>query len=127
VDVLRPSLGTEPVGAEVIHLHQVAEKPAAKPMPELLKAVTGLYGELPELAEQGSYVSVSHIGTVSIGFHAPDPTIQALRALVRVAQAMGAVITTHRNDDGTTSVDGDFFHQGIPFVLYTTIPTGDSS
>jgi hypothetical protein len=127
VDAQRSPLATEPNAAEVIHLYQVAGRSAAKPMPQLLAAVTALYGEIPELASHGSYVTVSHTGTVSIGFHAPDPTIEALRALVRVAQAMGAVITTHRNETGTTAVDGDFVHQGIPFVLYTTIPTGDSS
>jgi hypothetical protein len=127
VDAPRPPQLTEATAVEVIHLHDVAGRPAAKPMPELLSTVASLYSEIPELAEEGSYVTVSHTGTVSIGFHAPDPTIQALRALVRVAQAMGAVITTHRNDDGTTSVDGDFVHRGIPFVLYTNIPTGDSS
>jgi hypothetical protein len=127
VDAGRPLHMTEAADAEVIHLHQTARRPAPRPMPVLLSAVVGLYSEIPELAEQGSYVTVSHTGTISIGFHAPDPTIQALRALVRVAQAMGAVITTHRNANGTTAVDGDFVHDGIPFVLYTTIPTGDGS
>jgi hypothetical protein len=94
-------------------------------MPELLAAVTALFVEIPELAEHGSYVTISHTGTISIGFHAPDPTIEALRALVRVAQAMGAVITTHRNENGTTGVDGDFVHEGIPFVLYTNLPSGE--
>jgi hypothetical protein len=116
----------EPTEAEVIHLHQVADRPAARPMLELLNALTGLYAEIPELTSHGSYVTVSHTGTISIGFHAADPTIQALRALVRVAQAMGGVLTTHRNENGTTAVDGDFVHEGIPFVLYTNLPTGDS-
>jgi hypothetical protein len=123
VDAPRPPLVTEPAAAEVIH--EVAGRPAAKPMPQLLAAVTGLYSEFSELADQGSYVTVNHTGTISIGFHAADPTIEALRALVRVAQAMGGVLITHRNADGTTGVDGDFVHQGIPFVLYTNLPTGD--
>src|SRR5262245_52439290 len=122
VDAACPPTVAEPTEAKVIHLHQVADKPAARPMPVLLSTVAGLYGEIPELADHGSYVTVSHTGTISIGFHAADPTIHALRALVRVAQAMGGVLTTHRNTDGSTAVDGDFVHQGIPFVLYTNLP-----
>src|SRR5262245_40623001 len=113
VDASRPPNTTEPSGADVIHLHAGAGKPAARSMPELLSAVTALYGEIPDLASHGSYVTVSHTGTISIGFHAADPTIQALRALVRVAQAMGGVLTTHRNENGSTAVDGDFVHDGI--------------
>src|SRR5262245_45778133 len=83
-----------------------------RPMAELLSVTTKLFADNQDLADHGSYVTVSHVGTVSVGFQAPNSTIEDLRALVRVIQAMGVVLLTCRNEDGSTSVTGDFTADG---------------